>query len=489
MPPNLPPKPPTPAPLTMQRMHTEGLLDELARVFRDGALADRVLDRLGFPREERPNFDHGIALHHWRTICDHVADGITEGGLDALVAAARHIRPFNRVFSQAGQPVAPLPVTDTEANHHPSLFVVSRRPAAEVLDQVRQLAVGRGIPGEVRLEMMTHTGLTVFGFDQATADQVLGLAEAVRAALAPTPAAGPVRVNVTSNGDRSTLLERLLAQGPDGSEFELSGIPASTPPRDIARAVMQDYAAAGAEPGAPGPAPARPVTVDHVQPDGTATRLDPDRPIGHQGVCDGDRLEINPESRAAVDPVLRGTALPRVRNEVVAFCTTHGVGVEVNEELTPTEYTLTFDANGWAPPDRPGAAPVPVTRHTVFIWLPPEFPIHAPVVQWLSPVFHPNVKPDPKDQLVCLGELMDQYEPGLDFGRLLRMLVDVAEYKNYRADSALNADAARWAALPEGQAAIEARGGVSLTRMYARQLADALGPPPAFRVTNLGRRK
>ena len=46
---------------------------------------------------------------------------------------------------------------------------------------------------------------------------------------------------------------------------------------------------------------------------------------------------------------------------------------------------------------------------------------------------------------VCLGVLQDSYSPGLDFGLVCQMLVDMAGYRNYELTEGYDPDAGRWA--------------------------------------------
>ena len=72
-------------------------------------------------------------------------------------------------------------------------------------------------------------------------------------------------------------------------------------------------------------------------------------------------------------------------------------------------------------------------------------------------IFHPNVHRGTGK--VCLGVLADRYRPGLDFGLLCQMLVDVASFRNYVVTEGYNVEACRWAASEAGQATIVAGGG------------------------------
>jgi hypothetical protein len=79
--------------------------------------------------------------------------------------------------------------------------------------------------------------------------------------------------------------------------------------------------------------------------------------------------------------------------------------------------------------------------------------------------------------LVCLGVLADSYKPGLHFGTVCQMLVDMARFQNYALDEGYNEEAARWAASDEGQRAILAIGG------RPREEAWGEGVRPARRIS------
>jgi hypothetical protein len=56
---------------------------------------------------------------------------------------------------------------------------------------------------------------------------------------------------------------------------------------------------------------------------------------------------------------------------------------------------------------------------------------------------------------------MHRYMPGLGLAYIVRMLRDIAQYRNYDMFSPFNQEAAEWAKTDEGQAAIAAIGGAS----------------------------
>jgi hypothetical protein len=260
---------------------------------------------------------------------------------------------------------------------------------------------------------------------------------------------------------RPYLLEELRVNGPDQQPYDLAGVPSITPVRDIAAAVLAHYQ---------GRMGRRPRTVvDHQQPDGSFHRLDPAQSLHAAGVQDGDTLNVYPEATAG-HAELRMQAIIRVREEMHRYADRHE-GFEIvdtDDPEFPTDYEIRFHTKGLRLPEHasPDAFPRPERqdRHNVWIWLGPDFPLVAPTVVWLSPVFHPNIKgPDPAypdaEGAVCLGVLADSYKPTLDFGQLCQLLVDMAGYRNYEIKDPFNPYAAAWTLTQEGRVMIEDIGG------------------------------
>ena len=127
-----------------------------------------------------------------------------------------------------------------------------------------------------------------------------------------------------------------------------------------------------------------------------------------------------------------------------------------------------------------GWQPYPLEKHEVFIKLSVNFPMQAPKVFWQSPIYHPNV--DAKTGKVCLGVLEEKYRPGLDFGQLCQMLVDIAAYHNYEVREYYNQEAAQWARSEEGQMAITARGGKSLIDWALHIIEQEISAPPSLNI-------
>lgn len=276
-----------------------------------------------------------------------------------------------------------------------------------------------------------------------------------------------------TSGSHDSTIPRLYVEGPDGGRFELNDIPVDTPIKEIARATILEYDS-GIWPTDENSLP-RPAVVDRVTPDGSGERLNPNSTIGDSNIQDGDTLQVFPERTAgSVNPLIREEALARVRKQVLAYAKAHsGFKVSANATHIPTEYLFNFHASSFGQPEF-GEKPYPLDQHKVFLFLSADFPMKAPAVHWQVPIFHPNIHP--KNGEVCLGVLQDKYKPGMDFGELCQMLVDLATYRNYELREGYNKAAAEWAFTSEGQAAIHKMGGRSLTE-WLINLAKQEVPP------------
>jgi hypothetical protein len=314
----------------------------------------------------------------------------------------------------------------------------------------QRMGIGPVDPGWTRM------GRTLLLLPNASVEQARRLGDELTTRFASS--GQPLETEANSYMFRDYLFERICVQGPDHGRLEFNDAPASTTAAEIAQHTMDEYRQGGA-PGGEAGSRARAV-VDHIQANGTTRRLDPDSNLHDNGAQEGDTFRVSPESRAAaIDPTIRAEALSRVQAQILRFAqSTPRFDVDVTPPEPSTEYLLHFSATGFGAPLSPGGTPPLLDRHSVFVVLPAQFPMQAPAAFWQPPIlFHPNV--DPKYGKVCIGEFEDAYTPGLDFGLVCQLLIDIARYWNYRVDSALNADAARWACSPDGIIAIEARGG------------------------------
>jgi hypothetical protein len=237
---------------------------------------------------------------------------------------------------------------------------------------------------------------------------------------------------VVAPGQPAYLLSHLTVRGPDGRLFRVGDIPASTLVEDLTASALEEY---------PSPTGTRAAVADRVLPNGQGQRLRPDQSLHEANVRDGDEFRVGYETNAgAVNPLQRTAALTRVRNQLRDFAESRGWGLVANAPELPTVYDLSFARPSFGPPPPP-AGPQVVDEHTVQVELGPDFPQSAPSVYWLTPIFHPNIYPNYECEesrtnpalqgYVCLGELEEGYQPGLDLGELCLTLIDIAGYRNY----------------------------------------------------------
>jgi hypothetical protein len=278
---------------------------------------------------------------------------------------------------------------------------------------------------------------------------------------------------------QTDVISRILVEGPDQSRFEILNVSSNTTVGEIAKGVVleaydpkmfQDSRGRG-----------RPVVVDRVSEDRSTERLNQDLTLEEANIQEGDVLSFAPEATAGViNPQLRQEALARARNQIMAYAQTYpGFQVSANAHQAPTDYLLKFSAPGFAPPPEPSGQPQPIDNHEVYLALPGAFPMQAPQAFWQTPIFHPNI--EPKSGFVCLGALGDRYLPGLDFGELCQLLVDIASYQNYAVEDGYNKEAQEWAVSQEGQIAIEKRGG----QCVLRKLIHEVQTPPKLNIKRL----
>lgn len=113
---------------------------------------------------------------------------------------------------------------------------------------------------------------------------------------------------------------------------------------------------------------------------------------------------------------------------------------------------LDFTCTG-TPPDRydvclqvPGAARdstgTPITRHvhraTLYLHL--DYPRLPPVLEWRTPIFHPNILPPERHGGVCIGS----WSASESLSDLCRRLIDMVQYRSFNLDDALDYEAAAW---------------------------------------------
>ena len=450
--------------LTVREMANLGLLDTLAHVLRANGNADIVLANVGFDVTRRPGGTDN-PLHFWREVCQLVEDGIlpVDNGLERLVAAAAQLFPGNNRFAPyrrlGERPDRRLP---PKPGIGANLGVHGAANLGAVMDAIRRVVAQMTSPPAIE-PVLENDGMVVLHGADMDLEQARAFGDALTAELQQS--GQQVQVAAATDGFREYLIGRLFVEGPDRARFELNNVPATTRVAEIAAGVMNEY-----DPqvwGQDEQGRTRHAVVDQVDANGATRRLRPDTTLNDNNTREGDTMRVAPESRAGVDAQRRDEALVRVRSQVVAFAERReGFDVVPNARHAPTEYLIRFRAPGIALSR--GGVPMRVEAHEVLLQLPGSFPHKAPIAIWRTPIFHPNI--DDKSGFVCLGELGDRYRPGMDFGDLCQILIDLACYRNYVVEHGLNGEAIAWAKGEPGQAAIAEIGG----RVYDQNDCESL---------------
>ena len=117
----------------------------------------------------------------------------------------------------------------------------------------------------------------------------------------------------------------------------------------------------------------------------------------------------------------------------------HGGLFSVEQMLgdPPDRYVFRFTCRGIARVT--AGEPLWAEQHLVAIVLPETYPTTAPLIEWLTPVFHPNIRAD--GQVVCIGS----WYPAKTLDQLVLMLGDMIQYRNYASHDPLNLKASLWA--------------------------------------------
>jgi hypothetical protein len=189
--------------------------------------------------------------------------------------------------------------------------------------------------------------------------------------------------------------------------------------------------------------------VDPKWPDRTK-RLRGEQTINNAGLFDGAILRVFPESIAGVvSEDARISALSGDFNEITVLT---GWNKRISFEAenyfrnAPSIYKVTLDYPSFVRLSDDGHTPVILGNHRCEIELGAGYPRQAPRVKWLTPIFHPNINPE--NHMVCLGVLMDRYLPSLGLGRLVTMLAEMVQWRNFDAANCFNVRAGEWAADP-----------------------------------------
>lgn len=449
----------------------ERFISELADCFDKEPSAVALLAKIDVKHVFFGAFGTPSILDWWRDVANKLKKGMAgENGLARLCRAAASIFSGNAVFASCRDP-ADAPDRRGHDGITVDLRISGQIPPDllfEILSRLGGAAQVRGGNALINLgeEGSSRFNVTLEGLSDTQVQEVFReVHELCRQRGVES------RIAVEPYHFRDYYSDPLTAEGPDGQRFALDRIRASTTVKDVARGVMSGYIdrawpSTGGQPTQ--------AVVNRVTPEGERHRLDPRQTLHDAGVRPGDVLNVSPERTAGViDPNRREEALAKARNEVIDYVESHpGFDFSANSLVAPTEYEFSFETASFGPPPVPGSDPQPIDRHLVFVELPPDFPEQAPVAWWQTEIFHPNI--DRESGYVCLGALKEHYVPGMDFGELCQLLVDLAAYRNYAVveedpanpgrlrGAALDVEAARWATSPRGQTAIETRGGISL---------------------------
>lgn len=460
------------------------LIELFADLYDDEDRARTALFTSGYPKSFLPKFT--VARSFWQQVIQRLEQGVVIDGLRDLLAVAVTDFPANEGLRQVFEREhgARTVVDEATTKLPPPELRVTEGPCPTLLligldksDEFEEL---------VRTEVSPDAELLYVSREQCAVripDPGSGHSEIVNRLqqIVDTWAPG-CQVVYEHYSFRPYLYRLLFVYGPDGTPYELRGVPATTLPEDIAAAVVQQSPAMTDRRGG-----VVRTVIDHETGPNDNHRLDPQVSLHEAGVKDQDSLRVGAEATAgAISPVMRMRAQKRVRAQIRRYAQGRDefhIDRCDNEDL-PNRFYVSFEAPGFAPPENIATflypdlplqewpfdelAPVPIIRHALVIYLPPMFPIHAPVVVWETDVFHPNIWRSPSREQnalhnqVCLGALMDGYRPDLDFGSLCQTLVDIGSYQNYDvvdADTWPDPVAAFWAKSSQGQAAITAVGG------------------------------
>ena len=223
--------------------------------------------------------------------------------------------------------------------------------------------------------------------------------------------------------------------------------------------------------------------VSPQSPDDTK-RLNGDLDIENSGVRDGDVLRVFPESIAGVvDQSARLKALISDHNDMRTLCERNPkIKFTPNKHHAPDFYTVVFHYPSFVELRLGEREPRMADEHRCEITLGADYPRRAPLVRWRTPIFHPNIQQP--EGAVCLGVLRERYLPGLGLARLVRMLAEMVEWRNFDASNPFNRKAAEWAVNIENWTCIHAMGGHALQgpiEQFFQELDRASQTPIVFK--------
>ena len=175
--------------------------------------------------------------------------------------------------------------------------------------------------------------------------------------------------------------------------------------------------------------------------------------LADAGVPDDDRLVLTADITAGSGKISIDQS-PRMRrlradhkrmidiaaqSDLIEFKTT-----EARKGLPPERYIVTYKCKGIVGVDKNGK-PKMGSKHQVEIYLHNQYPQRWPGMQWLTPVWHPNI--NHLNGSVCVDAAWWTASRSLD--RLVIMIGEMVQYKNYHDDPTKppfpwDPEAARW---------------------------------------------
>jgi len=175
--------------------------------------------------------------------------------------------------------------------------------------------------------------------------------------------------------------------------------------------------------------------------------------LADAGVPDDDRLVLTADITAGAGKISIDQS-PRMRrlradhkrmvdmagqSDLIEFKTT-----EARKGLPPERYIVTYKCKGIVGVDKNGK-PKMGSKHQVEIYLHNQYPQRWPGMQWLTPVWHPNI--NHHNGSVCVDAAWWTASRSLD--RLVIMIGEMVQYKNYHDDPTKppfpwDPEAARW---------------------------------------------
>jgi hypothetical protein len=423
-------------------------LQSLTTTFYTVPRVTRVLDDIGFPRGILSAAD-GPVEDMWREVLHELQSGRLEHGIRTLLETILVVYPHHETFvalaqrygSAAGNGDNRAERAGSNRAEHAASNSAEQAAGnpAEPAPRSRSCHVLIRADGEearqAAYEYLDQQGFSPTEVWSTNHDTLFAVQEAnvgrIRERLAARD--GMDWMVIPPEGE-TYLLSQLIVQGPDGRSFRFRDTPAEQTVADLAADTLAMYPDHGAD---------RRAVTDLVQSNGQGVRLAPESTLHDANVQDGARLRVAYETNAgAVNPLYHAEALVRAGNQIRDFADSHpGIRVYANAPDMATVYELEFKVPSLGPPPEEGRDPVAIEDHVVQLEFRPDFPQVAPLVFWVTPIFHPNIWPNYDSErarryparkgYVCLGDLTDAYQPALDLGQLCQTLLDVAAFRNY----------------------------------------------------------